>query len=84
MVNLAESFVSSLEACIELCASFNYWGNTQKCVTASFMAAGVMPGNCWAISNGTATGSGTDFIVYDASGGVDIAVLTGLRPGVGL
>lgn len=44
---LSEAFVYSLDDCIELCASLNYWADEAKCTVAAYDAKGSRPGNCW-------------------------------------
>lgn len=44
---LSETFVYSLQDCIELCASLNFWAGTADCSFAAYEAKGSRPGNCW-------------------------------------
>ena len=44
---LSEAFVYSLDDCIELCASLNYWADEAKCTVAAYDVKGSRPGNCW-------------------------------------
>ena len=44
---LSEAFVYSLDDCIELCASLNYWAGEAKCTVAAYDVKGSRPGNCW-------------------------------------
>jgi len=44
---LSEAFVYSLDDCIELCASLNYWANEASCTVAVYDVKGSRPGNCW-------------------------------------
>lgn len=44
---LSEAFVYSLDDCIELCASLNYWAGEAKCTVAAYDVKGSRHGNCW-------------------------------------
>ena len=44
---LSEAFVYSLDDCIEVCASLNYWANDANCTVAVYDVKGIRPGNCW-------------------------------------
>ena len=46
--NLALAYVSTFEACIELCASLNFWNQDRNCLGGAYKPIGGMPGNCWA------------------------------------
>lgn len=54
---LSEAFVYSIDDCIEICASFNFWGNKTNCTMAVYDVKGSRPGNCWVGSaNGVKVG----------------------------
>lgn len=55
---LTEAFVYSLDDCIELCASLNYWADEAKCTVAVYDVKGSRPGNCWVGSAEGVTGAG--------------------------
>lgn len=44
---LSEAFVYSLDDCIEICASLNFWGNNKDCTVVVYDVKGSRPGNCW-------------------------------------
>lgn len=44
---LSEAFAYSLDDCIEVCASLNYWASDKNCTVAVYDAKGSRPGNCW-------------------------------------
>ncbi|KAE9365615.1 hypothetical protein N431DRAFT_496658 [Stipitochalara longipes BDJ] len=44
--NLALAYVTIFEACIELCASLNYWNQDKNCLGVAYQLTGSMPGNC--------------------------------------
>lgn len=44
---LSEAFVYSLDDCVEVCASLNYWAGNQNCTVAVYDVKGSRPGNCW-------------------------------------
>ena len=44
---LVEAYVYSLDDCIELCASLNYWADEAKCTVATYDVKGSRPENCW-------------------------------------
>ncbi|PMD35004.1 hypothetical protein L207DRAFT_534262 [Hyaloscypha variabilis F] len=46
--NLAFAYVPTFEACIELCASLNFWNQNKNCLSATYKVTSPMPGNCWA------------------------------------
>ena len=54
--NMASNFVQSFDACIDLCASLNFWSGSRACVVAVFMRGGGYPTNCW-VQNVTTTGN---------------------------
>ena len=37
----------SLDDCIEVCASLNYWGSDKNCTVAVYDVKASRPGNCW-------------------------------------
>ncbi|KAN0089692.1 hypothetical protein V8E51_019952 [Hyaloscypha variabilis] len=44
--NLALVYVTTFEACIELCASMNFWNQDKNCLGVAYLLTGSMPGNC--------------------------------------
>ncbi|KAA6407309.1 MAG: hypothetical protein FRX48_08857 [Lasallia pustulata] len=55
--NMFEVLVSSLDQCVEACASYNFFHGNRGCQGAVFNTAAAIPGNCWALSgNGNGTG----------------------------
>jgi hypothetical protein len=44
---LSEAFVYSLDDCIELCASLNFWASDRNCTVAVYDVNGTRPGNCF-------------------------------------
>jgi hypothetical protein len=46
--NIVEGYFMTLDECIELCASLNFFNNNSNCLGVSFFPTGILPGNCWA------------------------------------
>ncbi|KAK5111145.1 hypothetical protein LTR62_005344 [Meristemomyces frigidus] len=44
---LAAAFSYSLSDCIEICAGYNYFGNSGNCTVAAYQPTGGRPSNCW-------------------------------------
>jgi len=70
---LSEAFVYSLDDCIELCASLNYWANDANCNVAVYDVKGSRPGNCWVGSAEGVVGAGD---LEEGKDGVAVAVLS--------
>jgi hypothetical protein len=70
---LSETFVYSLDDCIELCASLNYWANEAKCTVAVYDVKGSRPGNCWVGRSESLTGVDD---LEEKDDGVAVAVLS--------
>ena len=70
---LSEAFVYSLDDCIELCASLNYWANEANCTVAVYDVKGSRPGNCWV---GRAEGVEGVGDLEEKDDGVTVAVLS--------
>jgi hypothetical protein len=70
---LSEAFVYSLDDCIELCASLNYWANEASCTIAVYDIKGSRPGNCWVGRSEGVTGVGD---LEEKDDGVAVAVLS--------
>jgi hypothetical protein len=51
---LAQAYVFTFEACIELCAALNFLNHNKNCLGVTYMVTGIMPGNCWARNVSTA------------------------------
>lgn len=45
--NIAQGVVATLDECIDLCASYNFWSGTTNCTSASYNSVG----SCWIASN---------------------------------
>lgn len=69
----SEAFVYSLDDCIELCASLNYWANGANCTVAVYDVEGSRPGNCWVGKAEGVVGVGD---VKEKDDGVAVAVLS--------
>jgi hypothetical protein len=67
---ISEAFVYSLDDCIELCASLNFWASDKNCTVAVYDVNGSRPGNCF-------VGSATSVQVEDLGekDGIAIAIL---------
>lgn len=67
---LAVAFSYSLSDCIEVCAGYNYYSNSQNCTVAAFSPNATRPANCWV---GSFSGLKIDSLKEDDD--TDIAVL---------
>jgi hypothetical protein len=67
---ISEAFVYSLDDCVELCASLNFWANDSDCTVAVYDAEGSRPGNCV-----VGRAEGVKFGGLDQRQGVAVAVL---------
>jgi hypothetical protein len=67
--NIAQGFYYTFDDCMELCASINFWSNSQTCIGVAYKGdAAPRPGNCWAHNT-------TGGVQQSSDSGIDSAML---------
>jgi hypothetical protein len=78
LITIAEAYVYTFDACIEMCASMNFYAGDATCAGASYWQGGQSPGNCWVYSRTAAAASSapalTDLLNYTKNPNNNIAV----------